>query len=212
MHPDHGTIAERALLGLAIHVTTCIVQVIFLIFTLSLALVSDTIHVIADGLALWVLWLSQKQADSAHREVNVNLDEYYHREEVRGTAIIGALLFATAFLLLPFALHRYSDPPEISAVIWVPGVLGFVGNVSVLWIIRGHHKHRTVQSALAHIALDMLGSVGVVIAGVLIWWSGESIFDPLVSFFIIGLMILAGLGFMYEAVTTLRKLNNAGGH
>lgn len=212
MHPDHKAIADRAQLGVVIHAATLVVQVIFLIFTLSLALISDTIHVIADGMALWILWLSQKQADNAHKRGNVNLDEYYHQEEIRGTAIIGALLCATALLLLPFAINRYSNPPEISAVIWIPGVIGCIGNVVVLLIMRKHHKHRTVQSALAHIGLDILGSIGVVIAGVLIWWTGESIFDPAISFFIIGLMILAGLVFMFEAITTLRKPNNTENH
>lgn len=212
MHPDHNSIATHALVGVVIHAGTFIVQVIFFAFTFSLALISDTIHVAADGLALFVLWLTQKQAIDAHQRGDLNLDEYYHRGEIIGTITIGALLCVTALSLLPFAVIRVSELPDISSSIWIPGVLGFVGNIVVLRLMQKHHKHRTVLSALSHIGLDVLGSIGVVTAGVLIWGTGKSIFDPVISFFIIGLMIFAGFGFMFEAAAVLRNQNNAANH
>lgn len=135
---------------------------------------------------------SQWTAQRSHKR-GYTLTENYHRVELFATKTNGILLVVSGLFLFTVAIGRLFNPPEVSGVILIPGIAGLAVNLFMVWLLLGDSQHLTVQSAIIHISLDSLASVGVIVAGGLILITGARLIDPIVSFFIIALMIFWGL-------------------
>lgn len=203
MH-QHTEIGERAL---KVFVTTlCLVvfQIVFAVVTGSLSLWSDTTHVASDLIAIGVVTVSQWVAQRSHGKGYAPIEEY-HRVEIYATMTNGILLVVGGLFLFTVAIGRLFNPPEVSGIILIPGVVGLVVNLFMIWLFLGDSQHLTVQSAIAHISIDCLASVGVIVAGGLIIITGARLIDPIVSFFIIALMVFWGIHLFRLARITLNR-------
>ncbi len=170
----------------------------------SLALLSDAAHVFMDlfalGLSLLALRLSFRPPDDHH-------SFGWHRLEVLAALINGVTLLVIAIGIWVEAVQRWRNPVEIqSTEMLIIAVIGMVANVVVALILGGHdhphghphdHSHEdnsirkdlNLNSAFLHVIGDAVSSVGVIIAAVLIQFTGKSWIDPLVSI-LIGVIIL----------------------
>lgn len=73
---------------------------------------------------------------------------------------------------------------------FVIAVIGMLVNLFVLWLLsRGDSEHVNVKGAILHVMGDLLGSVGAIIAAVVIWYTGWTPIDPILSVFV-SLLIL----------------------
>lgn len=156
----------------------------------SLALLADAGHMLADvaalALALFVLRMAQRPATPERSYGLVRL-------EILAALINGAALIVIALGIGIEAVRRLQAPPEIHGGLML-GVasVGLVANlVGVTLLHRGHDHSLNQRAAYLHVMSDLLGSVGAVIAGLLVVATGWRLADPIVSLGI-GLLVLSG--------------------
>lgn len=154
----------------------------------SLALLSDAAHMGTDvlglGMALAAITLAQRPATS-QRTYGA------YRLEVLAALANGVLLFGVAGYVLYEATQRFFDEPEIPGVpLMAVAVVGLIVNViSFRLLTAGSKESLNVRGAYLEVLADMLGSVGVIVAGVIIYTTGWGYADPLIGA-AIGLFIL----------------------
>lgn len=158
------------------------------VFTNSLALLSDAGHVLVDLSALLLAYFALRLAKKASTG---KFTFGYYRAEIL-TAIINGfvLIFITIFIFYQSYL-RFLSPeavkgPEMLAI----SVIGLAANLYVVIKMQDYERENlNIRGAYLHVLTDTLSSVGVVVAGLLIFVTGNYIFDPLISV-MIGIFIL----------------------
>jgi len=160
------------------------------ILTHSLALLSDAGHIFADVLALGLSWgaLAISGRPANHRKTYG-----YLRAEVIAASINGATLILVAIWIFIEAYHRINQPvPVKSLEMFIIAVIGLLVNMVVFLRLKGIAEHSlNVKSAFLHVWGDMLASVGVIIGGIIMFFTRLYIVDPIISI-LIGLVILRG--------------------
>ena len=154
----------------------------------SLALLSDAAHMGTDvlglGMALAAVHLASRPASSQRTWGT-------YRLEVLAALANGVLLFGVAGYILFEAWRRFSEPPEIAGVtVVVVAAVGLAVNIVSFRLLRsGSAESLNIKGAYLEVLSDMLGSVGVIVAGAVVALTGWAYADPLIAAGI-GLFIL----------------------
>lgn len=183
---------------------TAVILVVELIggwWTGSLALLSDAGHVFGDVfalmLALMAFRLSLREPDERH---TFGL----HRAEVFAALINGLSLLAIAAVIFSKAYQRLMAPADVkSTEMLVIAVIGLAVNAIVLFRLRGHGGDINLRGAYLHVMGDLLASVGVVVAAVLIAFTGRHVIDPIISAGIGLLILVSAVRISHESVHIL---------
>jgi cobalt-zinc-cadmium efflux system protein len=189
---DQESKARRFLLSLALTGLIFLAELAGGLWTRSLALLSDSAHVFMDVFALGLSFLAMRAAalpaDDRHTYG-------FHRLQVLAALANGATLLLIAFEILREAWSRFQNPETVLAgPMLVIAVLGLGVNLVVALLLRQHdHSDLNTRSAFLHVLGDALASVGVIVAGIAILFTGWLWLDPLVSV-LIGLLILFSSG------------------
>ena len=136
------------------------------------------------GLALFATWIAQKPATLAKTYG-------YYRVEILAALVNAVVLFFISFYILYEAYQRFREPQAVASLPMILiAVVGLGVNLAGMWILRsGAKESLNVQGAFLEVVSDALGSVGVIIAGVIMLATGWYYADPLFSV-LIGLFIL----------------------
>lgn len=178
----------RLVLVLGISVTVLVGEAIGGLLTGSLALLADAGHVLTDvagtSLALVAVWFAGRPA-TKKRTFG------YYRVEILTAVINAVLLFGVALFVLVEAYNRLTSPPEVhSGPMLVVAVIGLAANLVGLVVLRrAQGESLAVRGAYLEVLGDVLGSVAVIVAALLIRFTGWQLADPVASA-VIGLMIL----------------------
>jgi cobalt-zinc-cadmium efflux system protein len=194
-HQNPG-VERRFIFSIVITFIILLAEVIGGLWTGSLALLSDSAHVFMDifalALSFMALRLSSLPPDSRHTYG-------YHRLEVFAALVNGVSLALISIGIWWEAVQRFSEPTTIrSTEMLVIAVIGLLANLAVAFILGSHthaggeHDHSVedlnVHSAFLHVVGDAVSSLGVILAAIIIGFTGWEWVDPLVSIFI-GLLI-----------------------
>ena len=155
----------------------------------SLALLADAAHMVSDvaalALALGAIWLARRPAPS-------RMSFGWRRAEILAALASGIGLVAVAIWIIVEAAGRLSSPTEVGGAttlgIGLAGLAVNVAGAAILWRSRGGSLN--VRAALLHVVSDLLGSVGVVVAALLILGLGWTRADPVIAI-AIGVLVLA---------------------
>ena len=165
-----------------------IVEVVGGLWTGSLALLADAGHMLTDvagvGLALLAIWFAEKPA-TPERTYG------YYRVEILAALTNAVVLIGISIYILYEAYQRFKDPPEVQSV-GMLGVasIGLLVNLAGMYILRaGSTESLNMKGAYFEVLSDMLTSIGVIIAGIIMLTTGWYYADPLISAGI-GLFIL----------------------
>lgn len=198
---DAPASSRRALtVALLLTATFLVVEAVGGVITGSLALVSDAGHMLSDAaalaLSLLAVWLASRP--HTHRRTYG-----YHRAEILAALANGVVLAALALYLLVEAIQRLSDPPDVDSVPMLAiACTGLAVNLLAgIVLVRAGDGSLNVRSAAWHVAGDALGSVGAIVAGVIMVATGWYLADPLVSIAIAALIFLGGLRITREALS-----------
>jgi cobalt-zinc-cadmium efflux system protein len=169
-----------------------IVEVIGGIVSNSLALLSDSAHMISD---VFALGLSMIAIYMARRPSNSKYTFGFLRFEIIASFLNGLTLIIIAVGISIEGIRRMVNPEEIDLRLMLTiAVIGLIVNI-VLTIVLSRsmkeEKNLNVQSALWHFIGDLLSSIGVIVSAVIIYFTGMLFFDPLISL-IIGAIIFTG--------------------
>ena len=150
------------------------------LITNSLALLSDAAHMFTDvaalGIALIAIRIGKRAADRKRTYG-------YQRFEILAAAYNASVLFIVAFYILYEAVKRMTAPIPIPTTgMFVVAVLGLIVNLIGMRLLRsGSEDNLNVKGAYLEVWSDMLGSVGVLVAAVLIYWTGLMWIDSVVA-------------------------------
>jgi cobalt-zinc-cadmium efflux system protein len=162
------------------------------LWTGSLALLSDSAHVFMDMFALGLSYLAIRVANLP---ANDRHTFGFHRMQVLAAFINGATLLLISFEILREAINRFQNPePIVAGPMLIIAVIGLIVNIVVALVLREHdHDDLNTRAAFLHVLGDALASVGVIVAGIAIFFTGWDWIDPLVSV-LISLLILFSSG------------------
>jgi cobalt-zinc-cadmium efflux system protein len=157
-------------------------------WTNSLALLADAGHMLTDVaalvLALMAVWFGARPA-TPRKTFG------YHRLEILAALVNGVALVVMALLIFYQAYERWHAPREVeSNLMIVIASGGLITNLACAWLLHGdHHDDLNMHGAWLHIMGDALGSVGAIIAGVLMsvygWYQADSLFSAAIALLII---------------------------
>jgi cobalt-zinc-cadmium efflux system protein len=196
-------------IALAINAAMLAVGVVGGILTGSLAVLADAGHVLSDvgsiALALFAAGLASRPA-AGRRTFG------YQRSEVLAALVNGLLLVAVSVGIAVAAIGRFGDPPQIDgAGVLALGVFGLGGNVAATVVLaRGQREDINLEGVLRHSVADALGSLGVIVAGVVVLAGGSAIVDPIVGLLIAILVLASSWRLIKEPVDVLMEAAPSG--
>jgi cobalt-zinc-cadmium efflux system protein len=205
-HHHHGPPTgnkRRLRITLAMSATYMVAEIVGGYLSDSLALLADAGHMLADvasiALSLVALWIAERPATS-------NRTFGFYRAEILAALANGALLWAISIYIVFEAIGRLGEPHEVrGGLMLVIAAGGLVTNIVSLFVIGGGHDNLNMRGAWLHVLADALGSVGAILAGVLIWTFGWELADPIISILIAGLVVWSGWGLLRESVLILME-------
>ena len=156
----------------------------------SVALLADAGHVLSD---LGAIALGIAAATIAARPAAGRRTFGSGRTEILAALANGLALVVVAVLVIVEAAGRLSDPPDVEGLgVLIVGIVGFAGNaVATVVLAAGDREDLNLEGVMRHSAADALGSLGVIVAGILVLAAGWREADAVVGI-LIGLLILAG--------------------
>jgi len=158
-----------------------IVELIAALSSGSLALLTDAGHMAADVVALGAALIATRVATRPDRTGSRSYGSY--RAEVFASGIAVLLMLGVSAYVVIEAIGRIGEEPELaSGTMMVVGVVGLAVNVVALVLLRGGASESiNVKGAYLEVLADALGSVGVIVAGVLVATTGDGIWDTVVA-------------------------------
>ena len=189
---DHGhrSTSRRSLsVSLALITGYMVVEVVGGLVSGSLALLADAGHMLTDaaaiGLALLAIWISGRPA-------SIGQTFGFHRTEILAALLNALSLWLIAALIFFEASRRFGDSIDVDGgLMLVVGAVGLGVNVAAALVLhRSAGYSLNVEGAFLHVIADLLGSVAVISAGVLVLALGWDVADPIFGI-VIGVLILS---------------------
>jgi cobalt-zinc-cadmium efflux system protein len=195
---------RRLKLALALSCIYFFAELIGGFLTNSLALLSDAGHMLSD---IGALTLSLFAFRIAKRPATVSSTFGYHRVEILAALFNGLTLWLIVGVIFTAAYNRFFDPPPVESYgMMVVASVGLLVNIVAGAILYGSHHHNlNLRGAFLHIVSDALGSVGAIAAGLIMFFTGWYVADPMISI-LIGLLILhASWNLVKESLSVLMQ-------
>lgn len=190
---SHNGNKKTLVISLIIITTYMIVEVIGGLLTNSLALLADAGHMLSDSISLLVALLAFILSEKA---ANGKKTYGYKRFEVLAAVVNGIALIGVALYIFYEAVDRFQNPPEIASQgMLIIAFIGLLVNLLVARIMmRGSDVRENInmRGAYLHVMSDMLGSVGAIIAALLIMFFHFGWADPLASVIVAILVLRSG--------------------
>jgi cobalt-zinc-cadmium efflux system protein len=199
-HAPPGALGDwRYLVGIVLNLTFVIAEAIAGVLSNSTALFADASHNLSDvlGLALagGAAWLA-KRPPGTRRTYG------FGKATVFAALINGLLLVFASGAIVWEALHRLFAPEPVRGVtVMVTAGLGvLINGATALMFMRGREGDANVRAAFMHMAADAVISVGVIVAGVLVLFTGAGWIDPVASIILVVVILFGTFGLLRDAI------------
>ncbi len=181
-----------------------VAEIIGGLLTGSLALLADAGHMLSD---VFALAMSAAAVHIAQRPPNARRTYGYHRTEILAALGHGVLLVCISIYIFIEAYQRLGQTVQVAGAPMLAVALGglFVNGISLAILHAGRHDNLNVRGAWLHVATDALGSVGAILAGLVIWAFGWMWADTLASVLIGFMVIYSSFALLREAVAVLME-------
>ncbi|WP_159498366.1 cation diffusion facilitator family transporter [Microbacterium sp. 18062] len=205
--------ANRRLLAVSLGITSTVfvVQVVGAILSGSLALLADAVHMLTDAAALVIALIA---SIVAARPANDRRTFGYQRAEVFGALLNGVILIALSLWVAFEAVMRLIDPeePEVEGGLMLGvAVVGLVANAVAMWLLSAAQRTSiNVRGAYLEVLGDLLGSVAVIVAAVVILTTGWLPADAIASLLIAAMIVPRAIGLLREVASVLSEATPKG--
>jgi len=186
-------------IGISLNIIFVIIEFTYGVMADSLALIADAGHNLSDVVGLALAWGAFYLAKK-----NPTLTRTYGLRKVTilASLISAVLLFVALGAIVWEALGRFSDPqPVDSMIVIIVAAIGVVINtVTALLFMEGQKDDLNIRGAYLHMAADAGVSLGVVIAGIAIMFTGWLWLDPVLSLIIAFVILISTWGLFRDSV------------
>ena len=199
--PDHRT---RLRWACAVTLMLVAAQIIGFVVTGSLALLTDTVHAVVDAAGLFMALIA---ANLALRPSDPKRTWGFRRVEVIAALAQATLLIAVAVVAFVEGVRRLITPPHIQGdELLIFGIIGFLANAAqALLLASGRRSNLNMRGAFLEVLNDMLGSLGVVVAAVVIAITGYQRADAIAGLFIAALIVPRAFALLHDSADVLME-------
>ena len=168
----------------------------------SLALLADAGHMLTDAASIA---LALGAMHFAAHPYSVQRTFGYHRIEILAALVNVLALWLIVVWILIEAYGRFRSAPAVNGELMLSiGAIGLCVNLAAARVLHKSSGHNVnIEGAFLHVLADLLGSVGVVISGILVWAFDWTIADPVVSVIIALLILLSSWRLMTKVIHVL---------
>jgi cobalt-zinc-cadmium efflux system protein len=177
---NHPTTSKNLVWSIGINVIIVIAEVVFGILARSMALISEALHNFTDIGSMTLSWWGEKLSDRPQTEKKTY---GYKRAEVIIAFVNGAVLLGVSGWVLVESVIRIFHPEQVAGfTMLIVAIISLVGNGIATYLLQaGASKNLNLKSAWLHSMQDALFSLGVVVAAIIIYYTGWNWVDPAVS-------------------------------
>ncbi len=196
--------AGKKRLIVALSITGCwfFIELAGGIYANSLALLADAAHMLTDlaalGLSLFALKIAARPA--THEKTFG-----YLRAEILAALANGVFLILIGLYIFYESYRRFLEPPPVKSVpMLAVAATGLLANLATAWLLyKSRNENLNLRGAFLHVLGDTLGSIGAIVAGVLMMVQQWYLADPIVSFIVGGLVLYSSWELVTESVDVL---------
>lgn len=203
-HEHHHTINITSLnkafiIGIALNLLFVVTEFGAGLWFNSLALLSDAGHNLSDVVSLVLAMLAFKLA-----KVKAN-DKYtygYKKSTVLVSLLNAVILLIAVGAILVESIEKLRHPAEVpgTAIAWVAGVGVIINGITAMLFMKEKDKDLNVKGAYLHMAADALVSIGVVVSGLVINWTGLYIIDPIIGILIAVVILVSTWRLLHDSI------------
>lgn len=198
-HHEVSTTNRAFMLGVILNLIFVVVEIVFGLIADSLALLTDAGHNFSDVLALllaWgAIWLARRKPTARHTYG-------YSRGTILASLVSALMLLVAVGIIVWEAVDRLQAPTPVAGktMMFVAGLGVLINTGTALLFMKGSSHDLNIRGAFLHMAADAVVSLGVVIAGGLILWTGSLWIDPLISLVIAVVIFLSTWGLLRDSL------------
>lgn len=202
-HSAAGRHRWRLAVAFALVAVFFVVELVAGLLSGSLALMSDAGHMAADVTTLGAALVATRIATRTDTTGRRTFGSY--RAEVFASGLAVLLMIAVGIYIAVEAISRIGTSPELaSGMMMAVGIVGLVVNVVCLILLRvGAGESLNVKGAYLEVIADTLGSIGVIVAGVMVAWTGNAWWDTGIALAIAVFVVVRALMLGREVLAVL---------
>lgn len=203
-HHHHGPthiqdIGRAFVWGIALNTLFTLVEFVVGYMTGSLALLSDAAHNLSDVASLLISLIGMKLA----QKTSNTLFTYGYKKASILASLINAILLVWIVLgIIKEAIERFSEPPELAGIniMIVAGIGVLINAFSAYLFFKNQQDDINIRGAFLHLLVDALVSLGVVVSGLIIYYTHWNLVDSWVSIFIALIILVSTWGLLKESI------------
>lgn len=204
-HPGHDhhheitSLNKAFIIGIVLNTGFVVVEFVAGFWYNSLGLISDAGHNLGDVASLVLAMLAFRLAKM---QSNTKYTYGYKKSTILVSLLNAVILLVAVGFILGESVEKLFHPSPVDgdAVAWVAGV-GVIINAVTAWLfMKDKEKDLNVKGAYLHMAADALVSVGVVVSGILIQYTGWFVIDPLIGIAIAVMIVVSTWGLLRDSL------------
>ena len=193
-------------ISLSITATVMVVQIVGAALTGSLALLADAAHMFTDAAALVIALIA---SIVAARPANDRNTFGYQRAEVFGALVNAIILIALSVWVAVEGVRRLIEPEAVEVaggLMLIVAIVGLVANAIAMWLLSSAQRRSiNVRGAYLEVLGDLLGSVAVIVAAIVILATGWMPADAIASLLIAAMIIPRAISLLREVASVLSE-------
>lgn len=194
-----SSLNKSFIIGITLNILFVLVEFGIGFYYDSLGLLSDAGHNLGDVASLVLAMLAFRLA-KVHP--NSRYTYGYKKSTVLVSLLNAVILLVAVGIIIAESIGKllHPTPVEGAAIAWTAGV-GVVINAVTAWLfMKDKEKDLNVKGAYLHMAADTLVSVGVVISGIIIMYTGWTIVDPIIGLVIAVIIVISTWGLLHDSL------------
>ena len=195
---------RRIIIAITLNFLICLVEIIGGLLSGSLSLLADAFHNFSDGMAILISYLARL---IGMRPPDSRMTFGYKRAEILAALLNSSVIIVISFFLFREAYLRFREPQKITVPIMLAvAVFGLIADLICVYLLYPEaHKSLNMRSAYLHLLSDMLSSVGVIVAGVIIHFYPFYFLDPLLTVIIAIFILFHGYQVLKQSTLILME-------
>lgn len=198
INPSMRNINRAFIIGIGLNTLFTGIEFVMGFMYNSLALISDASHNLSDVGSLILSLVGMKLAQKAATK---SYTYGYKKVSILASLINAILLVVVVFGIIKEAIERFANPPEIigESIIIVASIGVLINTISAYLFFKDQKSDINIRGAFVHLLVDAIVSLGVVLSGVIVLYTGWNLVDPIISVVIAIVIIISTWELLFES-------------